>query len=163
MNLAFGKQVPAVVQPVGPVVVAAHRKHRQPGLGQPGEKPVQQGDGPAAGNGLVVQVTGQQHGVHGFLSGQREGLFKHMALVRQQVKLIQPLAQVQVGQMQKFHEKHLLESKGQHPPLGDDALGGQVQRIGGQVGGKQRFGAQHSPIRPRAAGQPAVVIAAAVA
>ena len=86
---------------VGGVVVAADGEHRQLPLSQPGEEPVQQAHGFGRGNGLIVEVARQQHTVHGRAVQQGEDLFQNVPLVVQHGELAHPLAQMQVGKMQK--------------------------------------------------------------
>ena len=86
---------------VGGVVVAADGKHRQLPLSQLGEEPVQQAHGFGRGNGLIVEVARQQHTVHGLAVQQGEDLFQNVPLVVQHGELAHPLAQMQVGKMQK--------------------------------------------------------------
>ena len=86
---------------VGGVVVAADGEHRQLPLSQPGEEPVQQAHGLGRGNGLIVEVARQQHTVHGRAVQQGEDLFQNVPLVVQHGELAHPLAQMQVGKMQK--------------------------------------------------------------
>ena len=86
---------------VGGVVVAADGEHRQLPLSQLGEEPVQQAHGFGRGNGLIVEVARQQHTVHGRAVQQGEDLFQNVPLVVQHGELAHPLAQMQVGKMQK--------------------------------------------------------------
>ena len=86
---------------VGGVVVAADGEHRQLPLSQLGEEPVQQAHGFGRGNGLIVEVARQQHTVHGLAVQQGEDLFQNVPLVVQHGELAHPLAQMQVGKMQK--------------------------------------------------------------
>ena len=86
---------------VGGVVVAADGEHRQLPLSQLGEEPVQQAHGLGRGNGLIVEVARQQHTVHGRAVQQGEDLFQNVPLVVQHGELAHPLAQMQVGKMQK--------------------------------------------------------------
>ena len=62
---AFGQQGRAKGHPVGGIVVARDGEHRQLPAGKLGEEPVQQADCLGRRHGFVVQVTGQQHGIHG--------------------------------------------------------------------------------------------------
>ena len=86
---------------VGGVVVAADGEHRQLPLSQLGEEPVQQAHGFGRGNGLIVEVARQQHTVHGRFIQQGKDLFQNVPLVVQHGELAHPLAQMQVGKMQK--------------------------------------------------------------
>ena len=53
------------------------------------------------GNGFVVKVACQQHAVHRGLIQQGQNFFQNIPLILQHGKLAHPLAQMQVGQMQK--------------------------------------------------------------
>ena len=86
---------------VGGVVVAADGEHWQPAFGQLGEEPVQQAHGFGRGNGFIVEVARQQHAVHGRAVQQGKDLFQNVPLVVQHGELADPLAQMQVGKMQK--------------------------------------------------------------
>ena len=98
---AVGQQGRAKGHPVGRIVVAADGEHWQPAFGQLGEEPVQQAHGLGRGDGFVVQVACQQYPVHRVGIQQGKNLLQDVFLVLQHGKLAQPLAQMQVGQMQK--------------------------------------------------------------
>ena len=98
-----GQQPHRVVQPLGAVVVAGDRQHLDAPRRQLGQKPVQQQHGAGGRLGHVVNVPGHDHGVHAAPGAQVHDLLQNKTLVVQKVKAVDPLAQVQVRQMEKTH------------------------------------------------------------
>ena len=94
-----GQQFGAVVQPPGAVVVAGDGHHHDAAGGQLGQKPAQQRRRGGGGHAGIVQIARKHHRVDAVGIAQLHRLFQHMALVLQQVKPVEPFAQMQVGQM----------------------------------------------------------------
>ena len=93
------QHLPEQVQPRGAVVVAAdqHDLARRRGFGQVGDEAVEQRHGLRRGNGLVVDVPGDDHGVRLLPPGEFDDLIQYVALVLAQIPVDQPQPDVQVG------------------------------------------------------------------
>ena len=85
------------------IVVAADEEDLEVPPSQPDQKVVQQGHRLGGGHRLVVDVPGDEHGVRRLPIHDPEDLVENIPLVLQHGVLIDPLAQVQVGEMEQFH------------------------------------------------------------
>ena len=87
----------------GGVVIAADGKHLQATLHQPDQKTVKEDDRFGRGNRLVVEVPGEKHSIRVLGVDDAQALFQNVGLVLHQAELIQPLAQMEVGEMDELH------------------------------------------------------------
>ena len=85
------------------IVVAADEKDLQLPLGQPAEEVIQQLHRFGRGDGAVVDVAADQNGVGALLIDDQEDLGEDVSLVLQHGEFIDPLAEVQVGEMEQLH------------------------------------------------------------
>ena len=100
-----GQQAGGVVQPFSAVVVAGNRQHRDAAPGQLVQKPVQQQHRAGRRDRRIVDVAGHRKGIDAVLVAQGKEFFEDVALVFQQIEAVDPLAEVQVGNVQKLHRQ----------------------------------------------------------
>ena len=87
------------------VVVAADDKNPQLPLGQAHQEVVQQRHRLGGGHRLVVDITGNQHPVRLLPVDDLKDFSQNILLVLQHGKIVDPLAQMQVGEMNQFHSR----------------------------------------------------------
>ena len=92
-------QPPTEGQTLRAVMVAADDQHREVPLRQTAEEIVQQGHRLCGGNGLVIDVAGDQHGVGMLAVNDSDNLGENGCLLFDHGNFINPLANVQVGQV----------------------------------------------------------------
>ena len=103
---AAGLQQPvAEGQPLGAVVVAADEEGMELALCQAAEKVVKQRDSLGGGDAFVVHISGNQHGLRLLGIDNLQNLQQDVFLVFQHGDFVEPLAQVQVGQVDEFHRQ----------------------------------------------------------
>ena len=102
------QQAPSKGKALGRIVVAADEKDWDLLPGQGGEKPVQQGHRLGWRQGAVVDIASNEHGIRPLLPGDIQDLVQNVLLVLQQGDVVEPLADVQVAQVQEFHSDTLL-------------------------------------------------------
>ena len=107
MNVGPLQQTLAEGQPLGAVVVAADDEDGDLPRGKAAEKIVEEGHGLGGGDGLVVNVAADQHGVGLFVVDDAQDLEQDIFLVLDHGHLVDPLADVQVRQMDQFHGLYL--------------------------------------------------------
>ena len=103
MDSSGFKESPAEGQPLRRVMVAADDQHREVPLRQTAEKIVQQGHSLRGGNGLVVDIACNQNSVGMLAVNDFDDLRQNEFLILDHGNLIDPFADVQVGQMDEFH------------------------------------------------------------
>ena len=84
------------------IVVAAEQEHLREG-GEAHEKIVEERDGLRGRGGLVVEIAAQQRGVRRFLARDPQDFAQNIGLILEQRTLVEPLAEVQVREMQQLH------------------------------------------------------------
>ena len=84
-------------------MVAGHGQHRYMPQRKLCQKPVEQRAGRSRGDGGVVDVARQHHGLDAVLIAEGQDLLQNKALILQHIKPVDPFAKVQVSQVQKFH------------------------------------------------------------
>ena len=97
------QQAAGEIKPLGAVVVAGHGQHRDMPRDKLGQEPVQQRAGGRRRHGGVVDVTGQHDRLDAVFVADGKHLLQNKALILQHIKPIDPLAKVQVSQVQKLH------------------------------------------------------------
>ena len=112
VDAAAAHDPPAEGEPLRRVVVAADEQHWHAARAQLGQKSVEQLDGLGRRHGLVVYVACDQHAVRPLVVQDRENLTQDICLILQHRKAVDPLAEVQVGEVKKFHIGPLLPAAG---------------------------------------------------
>ena len=85
------------------VVVSADEKDLEVPLGQAHQKVVQQRHSLSGGYGLVVDIPGNHHAIRLLPVNDLQNFSQNILLVLQHGKFVDPLAQMQVGEMDQFH------------------------------------------------------------
>jgi len=93
------------------VVVAADQQHRQGPVRQLDEKIVQQRHRLRGGDVLVIDVSRDERRVRPFLIGDLQNAVQDVRLILQHREVVDPLPQVEVGQMDQFHSRYLLSAR----------------------------------------------------
>ena len=110
VDAAVPHQPAAKGQPLGAVMVAADDEYLGVQPGQAYQELVKQLHGRGGRHGLVIDVPGQQHPIRALLLDPAQGLLQDMGLILQHGETVDPLAQVQVGQMDELHGRSSLPS-----------------------------------------------------
>ena len=94
---------PAEGEPLRRVVVAADEQHGHAACAQLGEKAVEQLDRLDRRHGLVVHVARYEHAVRLLVVQNGEDLPQDVRLILEHGKSVDTLAEMQVGEVEKFH------------------------------------------------------------
>ena len=97
------QQLGGKIQTLGAVVVAGNRQHGQLPRRKLGQKPVQQRAGGGGRHGVVVDIARHHDSLDLIFVADIQHLLQNKALILQKIEPVDPLAQVQVRKMQKFH------------------------------------------------------------
>ena len=109
MNAASLHEPPPEGQPLRGIVIAADDKNLQFPGGQFPEKPVKKLHRLPGGYGFIVDIPGQQHCLGLFFVYDPQDFLQNEGLVLQHRKFVDPLSQVQVGEMNQFHGASLYD------------------------------------------------------
>ena len=101
------QQLGGKIQTLGAVVVAGHRQHRHLPRRKLGQKPVQQRAGSGGRHGVVVDIARQHDRLDLVFVADVQHLLQNKTLILQKIEPVDPLAQVQIRKMQKFHRMYL--------------------------------------------------------
>ena len=110
MNALPAKEPSSVGHAFRGVMVAVYDHGWHAGGRHLREEPVHERDGLGRGGALVVEVAGDEQRVDGALAQKGHHLREHMALLLEHGKLVDPLAYVQVRNVQEPHSASLLAS-----------------------------------------------------
>ena len=105
VDAAAGHEAAAEGHPLRGVVVSADEEYLKMPPGQLHQEFVQQCHCLGGGDGLVVDVSGDEHAVRRLAVRNVQDFFENIALVLQHGKSVDPLAQMQVGEMDELHGK----------------------------------------------------------
>ena len=99
IDAAVPEQPGTIGHPLGAVVIPADEIDGNPRPAEPGDKIRKSLHGAGRRIGLVIDVPGNQHRLHIPVPGDLPDLAQHLNLIRKQVVVVEPLAQMQVRTM----------------------------------------------------------------
>ncbi len=103
MDAAAVHQASAEGHALRGVVVAADDEDLGVQPGEAHQEVVEQLHRLRRGDGFVIDVSGDQDGVRRFFTGNPQDFRQNVLLVLQHGEVLDPLPQVEVGQMKQFH------------------------------------------------------------
>ena len=157
---------PAEGEPLRRVVVAADEQHWHAARAQLGQKSVEQLDGLGRRHGLVVHVARNQHAVRPLIVQNGEDLPQNICLIFQHRKAVDPLAEMQVGEVKKFHIGPLLPAAGPRcgasiiiriAPRHNGDFRANLTKPGAYKSPRPRSGKASQSLRPQAANRISII------